>query len=288
MDLSKQDRLVANLVALDSGLVLHGEEKLVEYDAISYTWGSGALTSRIICNGVEWSITGILEDALKRLRYETTSRYLWADQVCINQSDDAEKATQVQHMFTVFNRAQKVVAWPGEAGHFTNLLLRYVNDPEHFYVPEHVLQAGLRDLCPRSWSRRVWVQQEVFAARETVILCGPYNFTLDLYHDAASRLSHRVAHHHAEHDHSELAIAVLTIERLRTADPETITHLQCEKLLVLSGNQTISMQRRWSNSDSHHDLFCTVVCVQMGRTLLKDSVNSCATTHATICLRSLP
>ena len=40
------DLLVANLVALDSGLVLHGEEKLVEYDAVSYTWGSGALTPK--------------------------------------------------------------------------------------------------------------------------------------------------------------------------------------------------------------------------------------------------
>lgn len=34
------DLLVANLVDLEGGIVLRDEDKFVEYDALSYTWGA--------------------------------------------------------------------------------------------------------------------------------------------------------------------------------------------------------------------------------------------------------
>lgn len=60
------------------------------YEAVSYTWGTNKLDRPILVNGLEFPVTENLEAALQYLRYprETgKSRTLWADAICINQSD---------------------------------------------------------------------------------------------------------------------------------------------------------------------------------------------------------
>lgn len=51
--------------------------------------------------------------ALHQLRNETSSRVIWADAVCINQSDVEERSEQVALMGEIFRRAYQVVVWLG-------------------------------------------------------------------------------------------------------------------------------------------------------------------------------
>lgn len=53
------------------------------YDALSYTWGDGARTKTITCNGKRLSVTGTLLSALHRFRDPDNVVTLWIDQLCI-------------------------------------------------------------------------------------------------------------------------------------------------------------------------------------------------------------
>jgi hypothetical protein len=66
----------------------------LEYDALSYVWGSPAQNFPIICNGYSFHVHGNLYSALPFLaqRYKgANSRPIWIDAICINQKDDEEK-----------------------------------------------------------------------------------------------------------------------------------------------------------------------------------------------------
>src|SRR6266480_5024076 len=74
----------------------HSIDKPPTYEALSYVWGNASDSVDVICfdkNHIERpiSITKNLHSALKRLRSGGCSGYLWADAICINQSDEGEK-----------------------------------------------------------------------------------------------------------------------------------------------------------------------------------------------------
>lgn len=58
-------------------------------------------------------ITRNLDSAFRHLRSEVKTRALWVDALCINQTDDKEKAVHVFKMGTVFETADSVIAWLG-------------------------------------------------------------------------------------------------------------------------------------------------------------------------------
>jgi hypothetical protein len=60
-------------------------------------------------------ITRNLHAALNDLRYKDRERILWADALCINQSDLVERTHQVSLMSSVYGRAALVIVWLGEA-----------------------------------------------------------------------------------------------------------------------------------------------------------------------------
>jgi hypothetical protein len=152
------DLLVATSVSLE-GIVLEAQQKLVNYDAISYTWGTG-LMGRIIVNKVKLPVPQSLVEILAVLRAEPPStaiasqvtpslpdiyrdRYIWADSICINQADTQEKSVQVQKMFDIFSKARTVHVWLGPALKTTALALScaealrfHDNDPWRVRQPE--------------------------------------------------------------------------------------------------------------------------------------------------------
>ncbi|RBR13459.1 hypothetical protein FVER53590_09637 [Fusarium verticillioides] len=85
-----------------------------QYEAISYCWGTGGRSSEIICDGKPLPLTESIEGALRRMRHATTQRRLWADQVCINQEDIAERSQQVSLMNAIYKGAKHVLVWLGE------------------------------------------------------------------------------------------------------------------------------------------------------------------------------
>lgn len=101
----------------DDPLVGHlGVENLnssPHYEAISYCWGTGGRTSEILCHGKPLTLTKSIEDALRRMRLAISPRRLWADQICINQDDIAERSQQVSLMNAIYKGAKHVLVWLG-------------------------------------------------------------------------------------------------------------------------------------------------------------------------------
>ncbi|KAH8602285.1 heterokaryon incompatibility protein-domain-containing protein [Bisporella sp. PMI_857] len=83
------------------------------YEAISYVWGDATRCEQIICNGKLLALTQSLSNALRRLRDDSHPRWLWADQICINQDDPVERSKQVQLMNAIYKNTTKVLAWLG-------------------------------------------------------------------------------------------------------------------------------------------------------------------------------
>ncbi|KAM5351814.1 hypothetical protein ACJ41O_004537 [Fusarium nematophilum] len=84
------------------------------YTALSYTWGSRRVLREIVLNGTSKGITVNLDLALRTLRLEHGPVTLWADALCINQEDVADKSEQVSFMNHIFHWATRVHAHVGD------------------------------------------------------------------------------------------------------------------------------------------------------------------------------
>ena len=125
------------------------------YEALSYTWKEPAfyngniyiwkddtlesLSINIGGNGVV-TITKNLHELLEHLA-ETipagkTSRKVWADQVCINQQDLAERSQQVSIMQDIYKSACRTLIWLGKPDEhtpdFLELLRGFITPPFDF------------------------------------------------------------------------------------------------------------------------------------------------------------
>jgi hypothetical protein len=80
--------------------IIHTAPRLAQdiydpYTALSYVWGDSNNRTTISVDGHPLQVTRSLECALRHLRDERGTLDVWADGVCINQKDDAEKGKQV-------------------------------------------------------------------------------------------------------------------------------------------------------------------------------------------------
>ena len=169
-----------------------------EYEAISYVWGSDIKDQRMLCESRTMNITTNLHEALRTLRKEDNIRYLWADSICINQDDPAEKGHQVANMGHIYSSASVVLIYmgmdPEGQGPEVAALLSDVNDflqseiakmgslewdtfPHMDSYAENLLLKDERWHCVRSfldlpWFERGWVVREAGLAREGLIIWG--------------------------------------------------------------------------------------------------------------------
>ena len=84
------------------------------YEAISYVWGSPEDRSTINCDGKTVEVTRNLAAALRRLRWFDRARLIWADAICIDQGNIAERGHQVRLMEQIYRKAERVLIWAGE------------------------------------------------------------------------------------------------------------------------------------------------------------------------------
>lgn len=94
--------------------------ELVEFEALSYAWGSPAVTHSAIVGeqddgwpGGVLSITENLDTALRCIRYQDRPRVLWIDALCIDQSDMQQRSQQVEWMDEVYRKARRVIVFLG-------------------------------------------------------------------------------------------------------------------------------------------------------------------------------
>ena len=99
-------------------------EEYIDFDAISYVWGQMTFTDIFVTPQGCIPITASLASILRRLRVRQEEQQLyWADGLCINQSDLAEKEVQVALMGLIYSSARKVFCDIGEGTEETALLL---------------------------------------------------------------------------------------------------------------------------------------------------------------------
>lgn len=99
---------------LQGTLVILPIDEQVQYEAISYKWGSRQFLAAIKCDGNCLPVTINVADMLRRLRLANTSRRLWIDSICIDQKNRFERASQVKQMATIYRNAVRTIIWLGE------------------------------------------------------------------------------------------------------------------------------------------------------------------------------
>lgn len=198
-----------------------------EFDALSYVWGDQSETREIICNEMRFQIGVNLYEALngrgvegatalRRAGYTFDTRdvgpyqfykeLVWADAICINQSDFDEKTQQVRMMRDIYANANQVIVWLGErqpedaeAIAFAVWLFENFEKRLNVYsskVPEggdfrsaaskypHILETPewrrVFELLSHPWFGRIWVVQELLVGKLTIVQRGSIFFGIDV------------------------------------------------------------------------------------------------------------
>ncbi|KAH7414564.1 heterokaryon incompatibility protein-domain-containing protein [Phaeosphaeria sp. MPI-PUGE-AT-0046c] len=166
---------------------LHGGEPHIE---IPQDTGDLKASKEIICNGKVTKIYPNLYNALVQLRRKRAGDY-WIDALCINQSDENEKAVQVQFMGQIYKSASQVVVWLGATGadltdsvayldyltiHTLDLppiplgkMVDIVEETDERLVPYKAMGVAI-SIIMSQWFRRTWVVQELCWAKEVVFM----------------------------------------------------------------------------------------------------------------------
>ncbi|KAJ5548926.1 hypothetical protein N7513_006160 [Penicillium frequentans] len=180
-----------------------------DYEALSYVWGDASDSVRILVNGSWPNIGKNLWSALFRLRCKNKPRVVWADAVCINQSDNEERGQQVQIMHNIYRQASGVLVWVGKHAENSHYVVTSIDDgitdenekqspspleetldwhnDENLIGDESEEKAdgeaereqedreeAFRRLLERPWFYRTWIIQEVLLNENVMLLCGPH------------------------------------------------------------------------------------------------------------------
>lgn len=186
------------------------ESHVPQYEALSYVWGSSdnpatvqvqlVLASGNV-NSHEFPITQNLAIALQHLRFPDSVRTVWADAICINQLDYAEKSQQVMMIGEIYRQASRVIGFLGPAHDESDLALETLENlanmvevdfssglikpsaigiKDSSWADMHsALPYGRREilaiyhLISRDWFGRLWIRQEIgVSGRQGTLLCG--------------------------------------------------------------------------------------------------------------------
>ncbi|KAK5688917.1 hypothetical protein LTS10_000897 [Elasticomyces elasticus] len=157
----------------------------VGYTALSYVWGDPSDRSDILINGQTIQITANLGRALRQVRHEELPTSLWADAICIDQSNLLERNEQVGIMVDIFTAADRVFAWLGPETENTavgmavlrHMLMARPGETKAPWVvlPSDIILPGITDIALRPYFKRMWVVQEASLAAEVELACGSHS-----------------------------------------------------------------------------------------------------------------
>ncbi|KAH8896037.1 HET-domain-containing protein [Thozetella sp. PMI_491] len=167
------------------------------YETISYVWGTPSRTEPIECNGKAMLITPNLRDALLRVRQPHQPRTLWADSICINQFNLAERSRQVSMMARIYRQSTRVLIHVGSNQSVLAPSARALLERIDLYVDytmgqtgddwdgfPHLSERALENLAldtrwhsvaamiSQPWFSRGWVVQEASLAPDGVLIWG--------------------------------------------------------------------------------------------------------------------
>ncbi|KAL3293234.1 Heterokaryon incompatibility protein [Colletotrichum asianum] len=141
------------------------------YEALSYVWGDGTVTRPLSCSGRTETVHINLHDALSDLRLSNRERILWTDRLCIHQSHDGEKTTQIKLMGDIYSQASQVLIYLGKMDSSVEGAMKYIfQDRSAYKIPDRA--AVIINLLRRPWFQRTWVFQEAVLAKRAQVICG--------------------------------------------------------------------------------------------------------------------
>lgn len=172
-------------------------ERSGSYVTLSYVWGSPEQNTHLLrtVSGI-LSITDSLRSALIRLRRTREPLVLWVDAICINQTDDKEKSSQIILLPQIFQRSAVTLAYfDGEDHSLALQMLMQVHaarvlgpasktwPPNIPRCPSAWGKTGMpscqdpvwdkvADFFRHAWFRRSWIIQEAVIARNLQITHG--------------------------------------------------------------------------------------------------------------------
>ncbi|KAJ1323203.1 HET domain-containing protein [Microdochium nivale] len=160
------------------------------FEALSYAWGTAHSRETIQVCSKPFSATINLAQALRHLRYEDRVRVLWADAVCINQSNTEEVNAQLRHMNHIYSLASGVIAWIGMDelnGRKAFEIMRHLvlgaaradddSDTDDDDTTNRLTRLTSRDYAildsffRRSYWTRLWIVQELVLATDIQFVC---------------------------------------------------------------------------------------------------------------------
>lgn len=199
------------------------------YGCLSYCWGDPSITKAIqvvyteksqekgqgpVTTQVEFRVTANLEAALRAFRSQLRRPVMWADALCIDQSDIAERSSQVSLMGEIYLQAVQTIVWLGNADTTTKAVFDFADFITTMEVKPHEVNPstmiagincrrlrplakgetqftaaevtsddfykmrwGIQAILARPFFRRAWVLQEVGLAdrEQTVVYCGQHS-----------------------------------------------------------------------------------------------------------------
>jgi hypothetical protein len=146
------------------------------YTALSYVWGDSTEKRHIMIDGYSFHVGPNLHSALCHIRGNADVIKIWADAICINQSDTAERNQQVQQMGSVYSIARHTITYLGHSSNevdtlFADLSSLFTGIRTPFSVERidskyndtaleslgKIIQAHIAE---NTWFTRVWIFQD--------------------------------------------------------------------------------------------------------------------------------
>ncbi|RGP71260.1 Heterokaryon incompatibility protein [Fusarium longipes] len=178
------------------------------YEALSYHWGDGTLTRPLNCSGHTEVIYINLHDALSDLRLPDRERVLWTDRLCINQSDDKEKTSQMKLMGDIYSQASGVLIYLGKMDRSVEGAVEAIrradlqwgsldskNPLMTFYLlwclftKDEINWTPVINLLRRPWFQRTWVFQEVVLAKRGQVILGKQSVPWPVFERAVENMT---------------------------------------------------------------------------------------------------
>jgi hypothetical protein len=154
------------LVDVTTRQIVATPDDCVEYVALSYVWGGVNQQSYKLHSKLQ-RLPQTIEDTIELVR-QLGIRYLWADSLCIDQSDPADKEQQIKKMSSIYQGAcLTIVALSGSSAHSGLARLRNIRriQPQLFCIVNGKRLVGLMPTLSQQiwcspWGQRAWTLQE--------------------------------------------------------------------------------------------------------------------------------
>ncbi|KAI0191533.1 heterokaryon incompatibility protein-domain-containing protein [Xylaria flabelliformis] len=167
-------------------------ERQIEYEALSWCWGTGEEVHAIRIEQnrevFKRKIRKELALALRYLRFPDKKRIIWVDSICIDQDNHKERSHQVQMMSRIYTRAKNVCIWLGTDDGDSYAAIKFIKSEvldfknlDTIYSDKKYAHKwrALMMLMQRPWFSRRWTIQEISLARTATIHCGPETINWD-------------------------------------------------------------------------------------------------------------